>query len=48
MATISDVERTQLAEVSTTATVRNTILAKARVKLTADTDNQVEVVDLRE
>ena len=48
MATISEVERTQLAEVSTTATVRNTILAKARVKLTADTENQTEVVDLRE
>jgi len=45
---ISSVERSQLALVSTSAHVRDTILAKAQVKLTASTDNQTEVVDLRE
>jgi len=48
LATISSVERSQLADESTTAIVRDAILAKVKVKLTADTDNQTEVVDLRE
>jgi len=48
MAAISSVERSQLAEASTTAHVRGTILDKVRVKLTASHDNQTEVVDLRE